>query len=73
VSNIVIDTSSVATNTIDYVATDSTGLTSTSTRLVIIQAVNDNQASSTPAANDKFPHLPQTSIDATSTVRQNPA
>jgi len=32
VSNIVIDTSSVATDTIDYVATDTAGLTATSTR-----------------------------------------
>src|ERR1700692_4209634 len=37
VSNIVIDTSSVATDTIDYVATDSAGLTATSTRTVIIE------------------------------------
>jgi Domain of unknown function (DUF5011) len=37
VSNIVIDTSSVATDTIDYVATDSQGQTSTSTRTVIIE------------------------------------
>jgi hypothetical protein len=38
VSNIVIDTSEVATDTIDYIATDSTGLTATSTRTVIIEA-----------------------------------
>jgi hypothetical protein len=31
----------VATDTIDYVATDSTGLTSTSTRTVIIQAADE--------------------------------
>jgi hypothetical protein len=37
VSNIVIDTSQVATDTIDYVATDNNGLTSTSTRIVIIE------------------------------------
>jgi Domain of unknown function (DUF5011) len=37
VSNIVLDTSSVATDTIDYVATDSQGLTATSTRTVIIE------------------------------------
>jgi hypothetical protein len=37
VSNIVIDTSSVATDTIDYVATDTAGVTSTSTRMVIIE------------------------------------
>ena len=38
VSDIVIDTSKVATDTIDYVAADPTGLTSTSTRTVIIEA-----------------------------------
>jgi hypothetical protein len=38
-SNIVIDTSQVATDTIDYVATDTTGLTATSTRIVVIEAV----------------------------------
>jgi hypothetical protein len=37
-----IDTSTVATDTIQYVVTDSVGLTSTSTRTVIIQAANDN-------------------------------
>ena len=37
-SNIVIDTTQAATDTIDYVATDQTGLTSTSTRNVIIEA-----------------------------------
>jgi hypothetical protein len=39
VSNIILDTNQVATDPIDYVATDSAGLTSTSTRTVIIQAV----------------------------------
>jgi Bacterial surface protein, Ig-like domain len=39
-SNIVIDTSSATTDTIDYVATDSSGVTSTSTRTVIIKAAN---------------------------------
>jgi len=38
VSNITIDTSEVATDTIDYVATDNDGLTATSTRTVLIQA-----------------------------------
>lgn len=36
--DIVIDTSQVATDTIDYVATDTWGNTSTSTRTVIIQS-----------------------------------
>lgn len=35
--NILIDTSQVATDTIDYVVTDQFGLTATSTRTVIIQ------------------------------------
>jgi hypothetical protein len=39
VSDIVIDTTQVATDTIDYVAADANGLTSTSTRIVIIQAL----------------------------------
>jgi hypothetical protein len=34
----VLDTSSEATDTIDYVTTDSAGLTSTSTRTVIVEA-----------------------------------
>jgi hypothetical protein len=66
----VIDTSTVATDTIAYVATDQNGLTATTTRTVIvdpapdsgesptgviIQAANDNQASSTPANDDSPP------------------
>jgi hypothetical protein len=38
VSNIVIDTTQVAIDTIDYVATDTDGLTATSTRTVLIEA-----------------------------------
>jgi hypothetical protein len=48
-----IDTIAAATDTIDYVVTDSQGLTSTSTRTVIIQAANDNQASSTPDSDNE--------------------
>jgi len=57
VSDIVIDTSQVATDTIDYVATDPTGLTATSTRSVIIEAsaapsiVPDYNASTTIPAS----------------------
>jgi hypothetical protein len=47
-SNIVIDTSQAATDTIDYVATAQNGLTSTSTRTVIVEAP---EASSPPATN----------------------
>jgi hypothetical protein len=37
-SNIVLNTSAAATDTIDYVAIDQSGLTSTSTRTVIIKS-----------------------------------
>jgi hypothetical protein len=47
VSNIVLDTSAVATDTIDYVATDTSGNAATSTRTVIVEA----QASSPPAVS----------------------
>jgi hypothetical protein len=40
VSNIVLNTSAVATDTIDYVATDNAGNTSTSTRTVLIEAAS---------------------------------
>jgi hypothetical protein len=52
-SPVQIDTSTVATDTIDYVATDQNGLTSTSTRTVVIEAgaapsiVPTNDASTT--------------------------
>jgi hypothetical protein len=38
VSNVVLNTSQIATDTIDYVATDQNGETATSTRTVIIEA-----------------------------------
>jgi Domain of unknown function (DUF5011) len=44
VSNILLDTSGVATDTIDYVATDSVGLTSTSTRTILIEAAAPTSA-----------------------------
>jgi hypothetical protein len=47
VSNIVIDTSTVATDTIDYVATDTWGNTATSTRTVIIEADRSFNSSGT--------------------------
>jgi hypothetical protein len=37
-----LDTSTAATNTIAYVATDQNGLTSTTTRTVIIEAAPSN-------------------------------
>ena len=39
VSNIVLDTTQVATDTLDYAATDGAGLTATATRSVIIEAL----------------------------------
>jgi hypothetical protein len=64
-----IDTSTAATDTIDYVATDQNGLTSTSTRAVIIEApANDNQSTSTPA-NDNSPPPAATTTSATTTAQ----
>jgi trimeric autotransporter adhesin len=48
--NILIDTSQVATDTIDYVATDTWGNASTSSRTVIIQAVQSLNSSGTTTA-----------------------
>ena len=45
--NILIDTSKVATDTIDYVATDTWGNTATNTRTVIIEAATAS-TSTTP-------------------------
>jgi Domain of unknown function (DUF5011) len=59
-SNIVIDTSQVATDTIDYVATDQSGLTATSTRTVIIEPAASNVSAITSAAAT-------TTTDATTT------
>jgi surface protein with Ig-like domain len=50
-SNIVIDTSAVATDTIDYVVSDSTGLTATSTRTIIISAPVASNTPSTSASS----------------------
>jgi hypothetical protein len=41
VSTIVLDASAAATDTIDYVVSDSQGLTSTSTRTVIVEPASD--------------------------------
>jgi hypothetical protein len=53
-SPVKIDTSAAATDTIDYVVTDQNGLTSTSTRTIVIEApsivpANNASASSTDA------------------------
>jgi hypothetical protein len=50
VSMITIDTSQVATDPIDYVATDPAGLTATSTRTVLVEAAID-AALASPAAS----------------------
>jgi hypothetical protein len=50
VSNIVLDTSAVATDTIDYVASDQNGRTATSTRTVIVEPV-DTITARPPAAS----------------------
>jgi hypothetical protein len=51
-----IDTSATATDTIDYVVTDQSGLTSTSTRTVLVEAspsiVPADNASSTATTTD---------------------
>ena len=51
VSNILLDTSEPATDTIDYVATDQNGLTSTSTRTVLIEAASSPAATTTAATS----------------------
>ncbi len=68
VNSIALDTSAAATDTIDYVATDQNGLTSTSTRTVIMQAANDSQASSTPVNDNAVATTTATSTTTTSTA-----
>ena len=64
VSNIVLDTSQVATDTIDYVATNANGLSATSTRTILIQPatpplVPDFPATTTfPARRQGRPKVP---------------
>jgi hypothetical protein len=48
VSNIVIDTSAAATDTIDYVAADNAGNTATSTRTVIVESPATAEPAPTP-------------------------
>jgi hypothetical protein len=64
VSNIVIDTSAAASDTIDYVATDTSGLTATSIRTVIILA-----ASSTPPTSPPTDTSTASSTEASSTAQ----
>jgi surface protein with Ig-like domain len=68
-----LDTGKSGTHSIDYVVAGHSGLTSTTTRTVIVSSpANDNQASSTPtAANDNLP-LPlmaATGTDPTTTAQ----
>ena len=66
VSNIVLDTSAVATDTIAYVATDTWGNTATSTRTVIIEPNPSTvAATTTPAA---LPSAATTTTTATTTA-----
>jgi hypothetical protein len=65
-SNIVLDTSKVATDTIDYVAVDSAGLTATSTRTVVIEAAASAIMSSTPVTTT-LPVQPTSTSTATTT------
>jgi len=55
VSNIVINTTQVATDTLDYVATDTWGNTSTSTRTIVVEAspsiITANEASTTASSS----------------------
>jgi Chaperone of endosialidase/Domain of unknown function (DUF5011) len=51
VSNIVIDTSEVATDTIDYVATDTYGNTATSTRTVVVESAPSTNATTAAATS----------------------
>jgi len=51
-SNIVIDITQAATDTIDYVATDQSGLTATSTRTIIIQPAATSPQSGQGSATD---------------------
>ena len=60
-SPVQIDTSTAATDTIDYVATDQNGLTSTTTRTVIIEAPSI-------APTDDASPMTATTTDATTTA-----
>jgi hypothetical protein len=48
VSNIIIDSSAAATDTIDYAATDNAGNTATSTRTVIVESPATAEPAPTP-------------------------
>jgi hypothetical protein len=67
-SPVQIDTSTAATDTIDYVATDQNGVAATSTRTVFIEVpANNNQATSTSANDNSPPATSSTTSTVTST------
>jgi hypothetical protein len=73
VSDIVLDTSAAATDTIDYVVTDPTGLSTTSTRTILIEAasaplVPDSNATTTLPASPSATTSPSVQV-ATSTAQ----
>ena len=71
VSDIVLDTSQAATDTIDYVVTDQNGLTSTSTRTVIVEAAAaadpPPSTEETPPPTEPTPPAPDTTATTTTT------
>ena len=71
VSDIVLDTSQAATDTIDYVVTDQNGLTSTSTRTVIVEAAAaadpPPSTEETPSPTEPTPPAPDTTATTTTT------
>jgi hypothetical protein len=66
-SNIVVDTSQAATDTIDYVATDQSGLTSTSTRTVIIEAPSNSDSSQSGQGSSNNTATSATTVSASTT------
>ena len=69
VSNIVLNTSQVAADTIDYVATDTDGLTATSTRTVLIEPAAAPSIVPTDDASTTAATSTASSTEATSTVQ----
>ena len=71
VSDIVLDTSQAATDTIDYVVTDQNGLTSTSSRTVIVEATAaadlPPSTEETPPPTEPTPPAPDTTATTTTT------
>jgi hypothetical protein len=59
VSNIVLDTSTTTTDTIDYVPTDTNGLTSTTTRTIFIEAPVPPPNPAAPAFSTAAPSTTQ--------------